>query len=413
MPPPSARSRTDPMPPDGPAKRILLVDCDAFFVQVARLQDPEGAGRAELLLVGGSPEGRGVVTSASYEARKFGVRSAMPTAEALRLCPGATVVGVPRSACVRKSREIKALLKGLAPVVQAASIDEFYLDLTGTDRLFRESLEATATRMRACVLEETSVSVSIGGSTRKMVAKLAAGFAKPGGVYIVPEGEEAAFMRKLDLADIPGVGPALVESLKRCGLVRVQDALGIELEWLKKRFGAHRGRWLHRRIRGLDSARIDPREPRKSISSERTFPADLETDEELEEALMRLSVSVGRTMRGSGLGARTVTVKLRDSDFKTRSRSRTLPDAVRTDQAVYSVARELLRELRRQRRTRARLLGVGLKNLVSDGVAEQLGLFESEQTVGSQRQRALTKAVDGLRDRFGEGAVVPGRIIQG
>ena len=153
------------MPPDGPAKRILLVDCDAFFVQVARLQDPEGAGRAELLLVGGSPKGRGVVTSASYEARKFGVRSAMPTAEALRLCPGATVVGVPRSACIRKSHEIKELLKGLAPVVQAASIDEFYLDLTGTDRLFRESLEATATRIRERVLEETGVSVSIGGST--------------------------------------------------------------------------------------------------------------------------------------------------------------------------------------------------------------------------------------------------------
>ena len=131
-------------------------------------------------------------------------------------------------------------------------------------------------------------------------------------------------MRKLDLADIPGVGPALVESLRRLGLVRVEDALGIELEWLQKRFGAHRGRWLHRRIRGLDSARVDPREPRKSISSERTFPADLETDEELEEALLRLSVSVGRTMRRSGLGARTVTVKLRDSDFTTRSRSRTL-----------------------------------------------------------------------------------------
>ena len=170
--------------------------------------------------------------------------------------------------------------------------------------------------------------------------------------------------KRLDLADIPGVGPALVESLRRWGLVRVEDALGIELEWLQKRFGAHRGRWLHRRIRGLDSARVDPREPRKSISSERTFPADLETDEELEEALMRLSVSVGRTMRRSGFGARTVTVKLRDSDFTTRSRSRTLRDTVRTDHGVYSVARGLLRELRRRRRTRARLLGVGLKNLV-------------------------------------------------
>ena len=319
----------------GTPRRILLVDCDAFYVQVARLEDPEGAGKAELLLVGGSATGRGVVTSASYAARQFGVRSAMPTAQALRLCPDATVVGVPRGACSRKSREIRRLLESLAPVVQAASIDEFYLDLTGTDRLFGETLQVTANRIRSSVLENTSVSVSIGGGTRKMVAKLASGIAKPGGVHLVPPGEEAAFMRRLDLEDIPGVGPALVESLKQRGLVRIEDALGIELEWLQKWFGEQRGRWLYRRMRGLDSARVDPREPRKSISSERTFFSDLDSDEELEGALMRLSVSVGRTLRRSGLRARTITVKLRDSDFITRSRGRTVPEAVETDAAGH------------------------------------------------------------------------------
>ena len=401
------------MDPDGAGtpRRILLVDCDAFYVQVARLEDPEGAGKEELLLVGGSATGRGVVTSASYAARHFGVRSAMPTAQALRLCPGATVVGVPRGACSRKSREIRKLLEELAPVVQAASIDEFYLDLTGTDRLFGETLEATANRIRSSVLENTSLSVSIGGSTRKMVAKLASGMAKPGGVHIVPPGEEAAFMRRLELADIPGVGPALVESLKERGLVRVEDALGIELEWLQKWLGEHRGRWLYRRMRGLDSARVDPREPRKSISSERTFFNDLESDEELEGALMRLSVSVGRTLRRSGLCARTITVKLRDSDFTTRSRSRTVPEAVETDPAVFSVACELLRELRHRRRTRARLLGVGLTNFVPGTDPTQLGLFEDERGLEGERERALGKALDRLRDRFGEGAVVPGRMI--
>ena len=402
------------MDPDGAGtpRRILLVDCDAFYVQVARLEDPEGAGKAELLLVGGSATGRGVVTSASYAARQFGVRSAMPTAQALRLCPDATVVGVPRGACSRKSREISRLLEDLAPVVQAASIDEFYLDLTGTDRLFGETLEATANRIRSSVLENTSVSVSIGGSTRKMVAKLASVIAKPGGVHLVPPGEEAAFMRRLDLADIPGVGPALVESLKQRGLVRIEDALGIELEWLQKWFGEHRGRWLYRRMRGLDSARVDPREPRRSISSERTFFSDLESDEELEGALMRLSVSVGRTLRRSGLRARTITVKLRDSDFTTRSRGRTVPEAVETDSAVFFVACELLKELRHRRRTRARLLGVGLTNFVPGTDPAQLGLFEVELGLEGERERALGKAVDGLRDRFGEGAVVPGRIIR-
>ena len=405
---------SDPMNPDGAGtpRRILLVDCDAFYVQVARLEDPEGAGKAELLLVGGSATGRGVVTSASYAARQFGVRSAMPTAQALHLCPDATVMGVPRGACSRKSREIRRLLEDLAPVVQAASIDEFYLDLTGTDRLFGETLEATASRIRSSVLENTSVSVSIGGSTRKMVAKLASGIAKPGGVHLVPPGEEAAFMRRLDLADIPGVGPALVESLKQRGLARIEDALGIELEWLQKWFGEHRGRWLYRRMRGLDSARVDPREPRKSISSERTFFSDLESDEELEGALMRLSVSVGRTLRRSGLRARTITVKLRDSDFTTRSRGRTVPEAVETDAAVFFVACELLRELRHRRRTRARLLGVGLTNFVPGTDPAQLGLFEVERGLEGERERALGKAVDGLRDRFGEGAVVPGGMIR-
>lgn len=401
------------MNPDGAGltKRILLVDCDAFYVQVARLEDPDGAGKAKLLVVGGSPTGRGVVTSASYAAREYGVRSAMPTAQALRLCPNATVVGVPRGACSRRSREIAETLKDLSPVVQAASIDEFYLDLTGTDRLLGETLEESATRIRAIVLEKTEISVSIGGSTRKMIAKLASSVAKPGGVHVVPLGEEAAFMRRLDLADIPGVGPALVESLKRRGLTRIDDALKVELKWLEKWFGEHRGQWLHRRMRGLDSARVDPREPRKSISSERTFFSDLDTNEELEGVLMKLSVSVGRTMRRSGLRARTITVKLRDTDFTTRSRGRTVPEAVETDAAVFTVARELLVELRARRRTPSRLLGVGLTNFVPGVDPAQLGLFEGEDGIEGERERALGKAVDGLRDRFGDGAVVPGRIV--
>jgi DNA polymerase-4 len=401
------------MTPDesGQSRRILLVDCDAFFVQVARLEDPEGAGKMDLLLVGGSQTGRGVVTSASYGARRFGVRSAMPTAQALRLCPDATVVGVPRRACGHKSREIRSCLERLAPVVQAASIDEFYLDLTGTDRLFGESLEVTANRIRETVLKETQISVSIGGATRRMIAKLASGVAKPGSVHIVPTGQEAEFMKRLDLAEIPGVGPSLVEALRKRGLVRIEDALGVQKKWLERWFGAHRGRWLYRRMRGLDSSRVDPREPRKSISSERTFFQDLKSDEDLERMLLRLCRSVTHTLRKSGLRARTITVKLRDGDFKTRSRSRTVVEPLETEGATYRIARELLAELRIQRRTPARLLGVGLTNLGLGDDPVQFGLFEEKERLEGHRERTLDHVVDGLRKRFGDDAVLPGRII--
>lgn len=409
-------SNASPTPGSTPApRRILLVDCDAFYVQVARLEDPEGAGRASLLIVGGSSSGRGVVTSASYEARTYGVRSAMPTAHALRLCPDATVVPVPRGACSRRSRAVRAALEDLAPVVQAASIDEFYLDLTGTERLFRdETLEDTAWRIREEVLGRTDISVSIGGGTRRVVAKLATSRAKPAGVHVVPAGEEEAFMRTLDLADIPGVGPSLLESLRKRGLVRVEDALAVQEEWLRRWFGERRGAWLWRRIRGLDDSEVDPHESRKSISSERTFSRDLQEDEELERWLLELSASVAATLRAKGFRARTVTVKLRDADFNTRQHSRTLPEALESDHGIWEAARDLFHELRAGRRVPARLLGVGLSNLVEGDVPRQLGLFPGEEvTWETERDRAVSHAVDRLRDRFGEGAVQPGRFLEG
>jgi DNA polymerase IV len=197
-------------------RRILLVDCDQFFVQCARLADPDGAGRESLLLVGGSASGRGVVTSASYETRAFGVRSGMPTATAQRLCPKAVVVPVPRGLCGEKSRAIRDVLERYSPVVEPASIDEAYLDLSGTERLYRgEPLADTARRIQAAVLAETDIHVSIGGGTNRLVAKLAVSRAKPAGVHVVAPGGEAAFLAEHDIADIPGVGPVLAAELLR------------------------------------------------------------------------------------------------------------------------------------------------------------------------------------------------------
>jgi len=390
-----------------------------FFVQVARMEDPEGAGNTPLLIVGGSSTGRGVVTSASYEVRRFGVRSGMPTGAALRLCPEATVVGVSREACAQRSREVRIALEALAPVVQAASVDEFYLDLTGTERLLGgEPLVETARRIRETVKARTGVAVSIGGGTNRLVAKLAARRAKPAGEFVVPPGDEAAFLRELDLADIPGVGPALLTTLRKHGLRRVVDLLpipeGVMTQWL----GENRATWLHRRIRGVDESPVLSGEPRKSVSAERTFQRDIDDDDRLEAILLKLATRVGASLRGEGLRARTVTVKLRDGDFTTRSGSRSVEWGVESDHAIFDLARPLLAALRSKRRMGARLLGLGVGNLTGSGdVVRQLPLFPGdsappgEAPEESPRDRRVSRAVDALNGRFGRDTVLPARIV--
>jgi DNA polymerase-4 len=396
--------------------RILLVDCDAFYVQVARLEDPDGAGRAEFLIVGGSASGRGVVTSASYACRAMGVRSAMPTGRALQLCPQATVAPVSRAACSARSRRVKAALVDLAPVVQAASIDEFYLDFTGTERLLRgEALEETADRVRREVFAASEIRVSVGGGVNRLVAKLAVGRAKPDGVFIVAPGDEADFVAELELARLPGVGPALLATLRDKGLHSVADVRRVDPAWLGRWLGESRAHWLRRRVFGEDDSRVTSREARKSVSSERTFSRDLNRTDELERELLRLTVSVAGAMRAEGLRARTLTVKIRDSDFKTRQRAHTFPEAVESEAVLYPTARELLSDLRRRRKTGTRLLGVGLTNFTERDSSRQLALFEQsgDPERESDRDRRLAHTVDRLRSRFGRDAVLPGRIVRG
>ena len=393
------------------SRRILLVDCDQFFVQCARIADPDGAGREELLLVGGSVSSRGVVTSASYATRAFGVRSGMPTAQALRLCPGARVVPVPRRVCSEKSDAVHAVLQSFTPLVERASIDEAYLDLTGTELLYHgESLRETAQRVKDAVARDAGIVVSVGGGSNKLVAKLAVRFAKPSGVHIVEPGAELEFMRRVDLAAIPGIGPVFQDELKRFGLVRVADALEHDLTTLTGWLGP-RGEWLYQRIRGIDDAALDTHGEAKSISRDETFARDLSRDEDLERELLALATRAAGDLRGEGLKARTVTVRIRDSDFRNRSASRTLETPIESDRAVCAIARELLSTLRQRRRTPARLLGVALSNF--DGSAgRQLGLFaKSESSVETERDRELSRAVDAVRNRFGKRSILPGRLV--
>jgi DNA polymerase-4 len=411
----SSRSSTSP-----PSRRILLVDADAFFVAVARLVDPEGAGRARLLIVGGAAGSRGVVCSASYEVRQFGVRSAMPISRALRLCPNAMCVPVPRGACGRKSREIATVLERYAPVVQCASIDEWYLDLTGTDGVYGgRSLAEVAMMIRDAVRADTGMTVSIGGGTSRLVAKLAVEYAKPkpgspaNGVHVVEGGDEATFMSRLTLAELPGVGPKSRERLDRVGLHSVADVLAHDLPTLSRLVGEREARWLHDRVRGIDGSAVSHRDVAKSISREETFERDVSSDEELDGELLRLVVRAASDLRGDGLAARTITVKLRDADFKTRQASRTLPSPVIADRVIFATARSLLARLRRARRVSARLLGVSLSSLDDADLEDQLSLFDApSHTLETERDRALAGAVDKLRAKFGKAAIVPGRLAK-
>ena len=408
--------------PAAPARepRILLADADQFFVAVARLCDPEGAGKARLLIVGGRPGSRGVVCSASYEARAFGVRSGMAISQALRLCPAALAVPVPRNACGEKSRAIQQVLHRFAPVVVAASVDEFYLDLTGTEAMYHgEPLTETARRIRQAVIDETGCSISIGGGTSKLIAKIAAGAAKPmpgtraTGVHIVPTGGEEAFMRTQPLAEIPGIGPKAQDRLRSLGLVNVPDVLDADPATIRRYLGDKLAEWITRKARGQGSAELHGHEQQKGMSREDTFDRDIADDAALERELQRLAVRVVADLRGDGLRARTITVKMRTNDFTTKLASKTLDTPVSTERAVFSTARQLLRKLRQSRRLPVRLLGVGLTQLDDGDLAEQLSLLPSATPVVQEtpKDRALAIAMDRVRARFGPGAVQPASLI--
>jgi DNA polymerase-4 len=343
----------------------------------------------------------------------------MPMARAQRLCPAALVVPVPRRLCSEKSRAIRSVLERFAPVVEPASIDEAYLDLTGTERLYRgEPLAETARRIGAAVLAETQIQVSIGGGTNRLVAKLAVARAKPAGVHIIEPGGEAAFLLEHDIGDIPGVGPVLAAELLKFDLKTVGDGVALSRTQLDGLLGERRGAWLYDRMRGIDDAPLGERGAARSMSRDETFARDLHEDHELGRELRVLVCRLGADLRAAGVRARTITVRLRDYDFRTRQASRTLRAAVETDRGIHAAARPLLARLRAQRRVGARLIGVAASNLVPRGDG-QPGLFDAadttvaDATAETERDRALAELSDRLRARFGAGAIVPGDLLGG
>jgi DNA polymerase-4 len=317
-----------------------------------------------------------------------------------------------------------------APLVQSSSIDEWYCDLGGTEALYHgESLRDTAHRIRRAVHDATELDVSIGGGTSRLVAKMAVERAKPkpgttaDGVCCVEPGDEVRFLSTFKLADLPMVGPRFAASLEQRGLVTIAEAQQWSRERLVSTVGERAGSWLYDRIRGIDTSAVASRDHQKQVSREDTFARDLTDDDVIEKELLRLAVRVSADLRQLGLRARTITVKLRDKDFRTRSARRTLRLPIESERSVVRAASSLLTRLRADRRVPVRLLGIALSHFESDagpGSALQLGLFGNDppapladEPVEGERDRALTRALDRIRGRYGKDSILPAKLIDG
>jgi DNA polymerase-4 len=380
------------------------VDLDAFFVAVERLHDPSLVGKP--VVVGADPRGgrgRGVVAAASYEARAYGIHSAMSISEAYRLCPHAVWLPGRHERYAKAGRAVRRIFRRMTPAVEPVSIDEAYLDLTGTERLHGPP-EATADRLRRTILAETGLSASLGLATSRVVAKIASELAKPAGFLWVWPGREAALLAPLPIERMPGIGPATRARLHEFNVRTLGDLAKIDAPFLEAAFGEW-GPLLHDRARGQDGTPIEEREIPKSISRETTFDEDTTDVERCEATLFHLAERAANDLRSHGLTARTVVLKLRYRDFTTVTRRTTLATPTDSDRAIAGAARDLFRAAY-ARRVAVRLLGVGLSNLVQ--AAPQLDLFAEPRALAWDR---LIGALDRLRGRWGFDAVRTGPAL--
>ena len=375
--------------------QIAHVDMDAFFVSVELLDRPELHGKP--VVVGAPGDQRGVVASASYEARAYGIHSAMPSRTAKRLCPHCIFLPGHFDRYEEWSEKVRGVLERFTPVVQMVSIDEAYLDLTGTERLHGPAWEAAA-KIQRTVWDETKLPCSIGVATSYVVAKVASDAAKPRGLLWVPAGSEAAFLAPLPVRRIPGIGPVTEKTLLKFGVRTVGELARLEHEQLEKVFGAW-GEGLFRKARGEDSDLWFVDEEQKSISHERTFPEDVGDETELEATLSYLAQLVGRRLRAARFHARTVTLKLRYASFKTLTRAETLSDPTDLDPALYRSALKLFRKAW-NRKQKIRLLGIAAGQL--GPAPAQLSLLDARQ---KEKEEKLAHAADQVRERFGQDAL--------
>jgi DNA polymerase-4 len=384
----------------------MHVDLDAFFVEVCRKHQPE-LRDVDLLIVGGRRESRGVVQSASYGARRFGVRSGMPIGQAARLCPDATFVKGEFAHYRTASRAVAAVIKRHAPVAVMTGLDEGYLDFSGTDLLYPTSLLEQAERIRTDIHAASGLSCSIGIGPNRMIAKIASDYAKPRAICEVRPGWERGFVAGLTLAALPGIGPKTARRLAERGLTDVAQVQEMPVTELVRLVGPDEAAWLARRADGHGGSIIRGHDLPKSVSRETTFNHDVTSAGELDRVLLMLTARVAGQLRDEGLVAGAIVLKLRHGDFLTVTRRRSLTVPTAMDAELMQPARDLLAPALAAARARhqgVRLLGISAVRLAASDAPD---LFES---VERTRQRELTTAVDRVRARFGFDAVHSGGV---
>lgn len=375
---------------------IAHFDLDAFFVSVECINDPTLKGKP--LIVGGSRE-RGVVAACSYEARKFGIHSAMPMATAMRLCPHATVVKGTRGEYSRYSRWVTDIIAAKAPLFEKASIDEFYLDLTGMEKYFNPWQWTVDLRQE--IIDKTGLPISFALSSNKMISKIATNEAKPNGYLQVAAGMEKEYLAPLPVNTIPGIGKQTHQLLLATGIQTIGDitlCTQAQMEHLLGNYGAE----LWHKAHGIHNSEVSPYHEAKSISTENTFEANSNDPDFLIRELVRMTEKVGYDLRQDDKMAGCVSVKLRYPDFETRQRQ-TVVSYTFYDDELIPVAKSLFEKLYRKGE-HVRLLGVRLSELTNE--ARQTNLFEN-----TEKKSGLYKAIDSVKDRFGKGAIVRGRTI--
>jgi DNA polymerase IV len=377
---------------------IAHLDLDCFFVSVERIKDPSLNGKP--VVVGGSPTGRGVVASASYEARAFGVRSAMPAATALRLCPGLIMVRGKYGDYTKYSNELYERVLELAPIVERASIDEMYFDLTGCEVLYNNDLPGFIKKLQKIVWDEFHLPCTIALAANKVISKIAAQTVKPAGTIYVPHGTEQEFLAPLSVDAIPGVGKKTGEILRKKGFHLIADLQMTSREKIEHILGKH-GIWIHEVAMGFGPDELSTEHERKSIGNEETFSKDISDKNELQRIILSLTEEVCSSLRFRHLKGRTFTLKLRYSDFQTITRATTI-EPTDDDGIVFKTMKELLEDSY-TRRLPLRLLGVRASHLV-DVEQIELQLFPVDQ-----KRSSMLSAVDKIRKKFGDDVIHVGR----
>jgi len=383
------------------ARRIMHIDLDAFFVSVEQALNPNLRGKP--VVVGGRPDRRGVVASASYEARAFGLHAGMPLTTACRLCPQATFIEGSFSRYRHASQKFMAILADFSPYLEPVSLDEAYLDATGFESI-HGSIHQMAIAIKQRIKDELALCASIGIASSKVVAKVASELSKPDGLLEVADGEERSFLAPLPIAKLPGIGKKTERILNGLGINTIGKLSNMPLDTLKSHFGTS-GEVLHHYANGIDDREIKLPGAAKSISRETTFGKDTKDRSQLEATLRYLSERVSSELRQQGKLSRCITLKLRYADFRTITRHHTLRQGSNTDQTIFDTGLQLLKKALSQEKQPVRLIGIGVSNLIEPG--RQLDMLDSS----AERLEHLNKAIDRIRKKYGFTAIQTGRTL--